>query len=308
MFDHFFRPCEQGFKNEFIINMLARIRDKNSLVQQAGKKFRELYFIREGAVGIYDSNGKGPYVILPQYSFFGDYQTLFELKSVYNYKTYVRYDRTKSPTDNEKVDSITVFMCIDKKVFMNLCELYPKTASNLRFRGLERRQAMLNQFSLYNRLKMSRKESKVGKKTQIQSKLCKMIEMNAEHVEPPTFEQPDQHLPTQATSIDIDKVVFAPDELNENDKNCTGDEIESAVKSLNEQVKSLNKLKRQMQTQIAKKRSEQHDSSLISLDKYTIEVDEVSDDQEPNTPLIRGVSTQILHSLRKFQVGRDTTN
>ena len=53
--------------------MLARIREKNSLVQQAGKQFRELYFIREGSVGIFDEAGKGPYVILPQYSFFGDY-------------------------------------------------------------------------------------------------------------------------------------------------------------------------------------------------------------------------------------------
>jgi hypothetical protein len=64
---------------------------------------------------------------------------LFELKSAYNYKTYVRYDKLKSPCENENETSNTVFMCIDKKVFMNLCELFPRTASNLRFRGLERR-------------------------------------------------------------------------------------------------------------------------------------------------------------------------
>lgn len=31
-FGHFFESCEQGFINEFIINMLARIHDKNTLV------------------------------------------------------------------------------------------------------------------------------------------------------------------------------------------------------------------------------------------------------------------------------------
>jgi hypothetical protein len=31
-FAHFFDPCEQGFINEFIINMLARISEKNILV------------------------------------------------------------------------------------------------------------------------------------------------------------------------------------------------------------------------------------------------------------------------------------
>jgi hypothetical protein len=141
-FAHFFDPCEQGFINEFIINMLARIHDKNVVVQMAGKKFRELVFIREGAVGIYDVKGKGPYVILPKHSFFGDYQMLFELKSVYNYKTYVKYDRTLSPCQNEAQQATTVFMCLNKNVFKDLCELYPKTADNLKLRGLERREAI----------------------------------------------------------------------------------------------------------------------------------------------------------------------
>jgi len=153
--------------------MLARISEKNILVQQAGKKFRELYFIREGAVGIYDANGKGPYVILPKYSFFGDYQVLFELKSVYNYKTYVKYDRLKSPTENENETSTTVFMCIDKKVFTNLCELYPKTANNLRFRGLERREAVLEQFSVSNKFKVNMMSAKAGPESSL-GKLFKM--------------------------------------------------------------------------------------------------------------------------------------
>jgi len=51
--------------NECIINMLARIRSKNSIVQEEGKAFREIYFIREGCVGVFDEKGKGPYLILP---------------------------------------------------------------------------------------------------------------------------------------------------------------------------------------------------------------------------------------------------
>jgi hypothetical protein len=98
---------------------------------------------------------------------------LFELKSIYNYKTYVKYDRLKSPSENENETSTTVFMCIDKKVFTNLCDLYPKTANNLRFRGLERREAMLEQFSLTNKLKFNLAADKVGPSTGL-NKLFKL--------------------------------------------------------------------------------------------------------------------------------------
>jgi len=46
-------------------------------------------------------------------------------------------------------------MCIDSKVFLNLCELYPRTATNLKFRALERREQVMNHFKLTSRLKFN---------------------------------------------------------------------------------------------------------------------------------------------------------
>lgn len=34
-------------------------------------------------------------------------------------------------------------MCVEKSVFMDLCQLYPKTAENLKMRGLEKRAIYL---------------------------------------------------------------------------------------------------------------------------------------------------------------------
>lgn len=54
-FDHFFGPCETGFKNELIIQMLTRIYEPDTKVIDYGKKFREMYFIRSGnSVMMYD--------------------------------------------------------------------------------------------------------------------------------------------------------------------------------------------------------------------------------------------------------------
>ena len=36
-------------------------------------------------------------------------------------------------------------MCIDADVFLNLCELYPQTADDLKMRALERRQFFMDQ-------------------------------------------------------------------------------------------------------------------------------------------------------------------
>jgi len=41
-------------------------------------------------------------------------------------------------------------MCIKKKVFLNLCELYPDTAENLRIRGLERRYQFIKKMNEYD--------------------------------------------------------------------------------------------------------------------------------------------------------------
>ena len=153
---------------------------------------------------------------------------LFELKSVYNYKTYVKYDRLKSPCENENVTSTTVFMCIEKKVFLNLCDLYPKTANNLKFRGLERREAILEQFTVSNRLVRTLASDKVGAQSNI-NKLFKMAEKEK-------LEKPEPvEMPVLATrkQIDINKVEFLAKELNE-------DEIDDAAEKINDVCMDLN--------------------------------------------------------------------
>ena len=39
-FDHFFAPCETGFKNEIIIQMFTRIYEPDTKIVDFGKKFR----------------------------------------------------------------------------------------------------------------------------------------------------------------------------------------------------------------------------------------------------------------------------
>lgn len=65
---------------------------------------------------------------LPQYSIFGDYQIICDLKSNIVFQTV----STLAGGD-------TRFMCVSKKVFLRLCDLFPVTAENIRNRALLRR-------------------------------------------------------------------------------------------------------------------------------------------------------------------------
>jgi hypothetical protein len=62
------------------------------------------------------------FMILPPFSIFGDYQIINDFKSNIVFKT-----AKHAPT--------TRFMCVHKKVFINLCDLFPVTSENLRHRG-----------------------------------------------------------------------------------------------------------------------------------------------------------------------------
>lgn len=65
-------------------------------------------------------------MLLPQYSFFGDYQVLHDLRSNIIFKTSSKFKETR-------------FMCVKKSKFLELCSLFPQTEENLRARSLERR-------------------------------------------------------------------------------------------------------------------------------------------------------------------------
>jgi hypothetical protein len=94
-FKHFFDPCQKGFTNEFIINMYARISPPQSYLILPKRHVQEIFFIRQGAVGICDSRGQGPHIILPSCAYFGDYQILFDLKANFAFRTMAPHEAKK---------------------------------------------------------------------------------------------------------------------------------------------------------------------------------------------------------------------
>ena len=67
-------------------------------------------------------------------SIFGDYQTLFKLTANCHYEA---KNEELDPVTRKPLDSS--FMCCLGKTFLDIAELYPKTAENIRQRAIERR-------------------------------------------------------------------------------------------------------------------------------------------------------------------------
>ena len=95
--------------------MYCRIYQADSTVVSYGARFQEIYFIREGGVKLWNKYQIRDFVYLPQFQIFGDYQVLNNLSSNIVFKT-------------PKHISSTKFMCVSKKVFLMLCDLFPNTA------------------------------------------------------------------------------------------------------------------------------------------------------------------------------------
>lgn len=71
-FSTFFKPCEVGFRNEFVIQMYTREFPPGEEIVQLGKKFREIFFIMEGKVEMKNSK-KETFMQLTDGNIFGDY-------------------------------------------------------------------------------------------------------------------------------------------------------------------------------------------------------------------------------------------
>lgn len=83
---------------------------------------------------LYDELGDKPFLQLPQHSFFGEYQILFDLRSNFWVKVGGKIDGDLART---------MFLAIDKDTMMKLIELYPKSKLMLQKRGLQRRGVFL---------------------------------------------------------------------------------------------------------------------------------------------------------------------
>lgn len=155
-FRHFFNLCEKGFTNELIINMYARIYQRGETLVDYRSKFNEIYFIFSGGISLFNKHRVTDFLLLPQYSFFGDYQLLYDLRSNIVFRTSQKFSKTKC-------------MCVKRSVFIKLCEQFPHTAENLKMRSLERRSYFLHkmqQLDIQNNtaLPVKRLHSSVKKK------------------------------------------------------------------------------------------------------------------------------------------------
>lgn len=148
-FNHFFEECERGFTNELIISMYCRIYTPGKTVISFKSNVKEMYFIRQGLVEVFNNENdevlkEKPILYLPKYSYFGDYQILYNLKSNIVFKTLAHTPDDKKVGISEPMPDI-IFMCIGKDVLNDLCDLFPQTAENIKRRSLERRHRFMQQ-------------------------------------------------------------------------------------------------------------------------------------------------------------------
>lgn len=105
----------------------------------------------------YDQKGVTPFLQLPKYSFFGDYQILFDLRA--NYSIKVTGKEEYGPDTVFSKQEKTFCLCVNKDIFEHLCTQYPKSKYMIQQRALERRRVFMEE---YQKL-----ESYLSKKKQI---------------------------------------------------------------------------------------------------------------------------------------------
>jgi hypothetical protein len=136
-FNNFFLNTDVGFQNQLIIHMYCRIYEPGKTIVQHGQKFSEMYFVTRGAAVLYDQKGVTPFLQLPQYSFFGEYQLMFDLRSNFVVKV-----GGKEDTETVKQER-TTFLCVSQDVFKRLFALFPKSKNVVQRRALERRSVFM---------------------------------------------------------------------------------------------------------------------------------------------------------------------
>ena len=114
-----------------------------------------MYFITKGAAVLYDQKGVTPFLQLPQYSFFGEYQLMFDLRS--NFVVKVGGKEDSETVKQER----TTFLCVAQDVFDRLFELFPKSKIVVQKRALERRSVFMTHLQkLEHFLKKKRRKMK----------------------------------------------------------------------------------------------------------------------------------------------------
>lgn len=157
--------------------MYCRIYTPGKVVISYKSNVKEMYFIRQGLVEVFNNENdeiqkEKPILYLPKFSYFGDYQILSNLKSNIVFKTLSpNNDDDRSGTAEPMPDII--FMCISKNELLELCDLFPQTAENIKRRSLERRQRFMLQKNTNSKRykdKMENKQKQENSSTSIDNK------------------------------------------------------------------------------------------------------------------------------------------
>lgn len=145
-FRDFFMNTDIGFMNKLIISMYCRIYEPGKILVHYGQKIEEMYFITRGSIVLYDCLGVTPFIQLPQYSFFGDYQLIFDLNCNFVAKCGGKEDFSKLFGQDDK----TFLMCIGKDDFMEQFNTYPKSRAVVQKRALQRRMVFMQHLEALN--------------------------------------------------------------------------------------------------------------------------------------------------------------
>ena len=91
-------------------------------------------FITQGSVVLYDKLGITPFIELPRYSYFGEYQIMFDLYPNFVAKVGGKAEYGQATCKQNR----TFFLCIKKKIFLELLEQHTKSKIILQKRALKR--------------------------------------------------------------------------------------------------------------------------------------------------------------------------
>lgn len=150
--------------------MYCRIYTPGKTVISYKANVKEMYFIRQGLVEVFNNENdehikEKPILYLPKFSYFGDYQILFNLKSNIVFKTLAHTTDDKKGMSNEPMPDI-IFMCIEKKLLLEFCDLFPQTAENIKRRALERRKRFMKQKNTNSKGAITQETANKEKRTQ----------------------------------------------------------------------------------------------------------------------------------------------
>jgi signal-transduction protein with cAMP-binding, CBS, and nucleotidyltransferase domain len=98
-----------------------------------------MYFITKGTAMLYDKSGITPFLQLPQHSWFGEYQLMFDLRANFVIKVGGKEDFEMKTSKEER----TFFLCVTKSIFQDLLNQFPKSKFFMQKRALQRRRTFI---------------------------------------------------------------------------------------------------------------------------------------------------------------------